>query len=208
MKSRTFTVISLLFFLITLDSLAQSSEFYPLGDIKPGQKGYGKTVFEGNKTEEFEVEVLGVLKNIRPKQNLILTRLSGNRVDRTGVFAGMSGSPVYIDNKLVGAIAYSFPFSREPIAGITPIRETVDIFKEKPGIRSIRASQVNLNELHGITNSNWLQSDFECPEKPLTLTWPDYPTQTKLQPIATPLNFSGFSARIGKSLSSSGKSRS
>ena len=88
MQSRTFTVISLLFFLITLSSLAQSPEFYPLEDIKPGQKGYGKTVFEGNKTEEFEVEVLGVLKNIRPKQNLILTRLSGNRVDRTGVFAG------------------------------------------------------------------------------------------------------------------------
>lgn len=202
MQSRTFTVISLLFFLITLSSLAQSPEFYPLEDIKPGQKGYGKTVFEGNKTEEFEVEVLGVLKNIRPKQNLILTRLSGNRVDRTGVFAGMSGSPVYIDNKLVGAIAYSFPFSREPIAGITPIRETVDIFKEKPGIRSIRTNQVNLNELHRVTNSNWLQSDFARPEKPLALTWPDYPTQTKLQAIATPLNFSGFSGHTINTFSS------
>jgi len=202
MKSITFTVTSWLFFLITLSSLAQSQEFYPLGDIKLGQKGYGKTVFEGNKTEEFGVEVLGILKNIRPKQNLILTRLSGSRVDRTGVFAGMSGSPVYIDNKLVGAIAYSFPFSREPIAGITPIRETVDIFKEKPGIRSIRASQVNLNELHKVTNSNWLQSGFARPEKPLALTWPDYPTQTKLQAIATPLNFSGFSGHTINTFSS------
>ena len=202
MKSRTVIAISSLFFLITLNSLAQSPEFYPLEDIKPGQKGYGKTVFEGTKTEKFGVEVLGILKNIRPKQNLILTRLSGNRVDRTGVFAGMSGSPVYIDNKLVGAIAYSFPFSREPIAGITPIRETVDIFKEKPGIRSIRTSQVNLNELHRITNSDWLQSDFARPENSLALAWPDYPTQTKLQAIATPLNFSGFSGHTINAFSS------
>ena len=193
MKSRIVIAISALFVLITLRSLAQSQEFYPLGDIKPGQKGYGKTVFKGTKTEKFGVEVLGILKNIRPKQNLILARLSGNRVDRTGVFAGMSGSPVYIDNKLVGAIAYSFPFSREPIAGITPIREIVDIFREKPGIRSIRTNRANLNEFHKVINSDWLQSDFDHPPKPLALAWPNYPTQTKLQAIATPLSLSGFS---------------
>ena len=104
-------------------------QLFPLEDLKPGMKGTARTVFSGTETQEFGVEVLGVLPGFPgPRQSAIIARLSGSNVDRTGVFAGMSGSPVYIDGKLVGAIAYSFPFSREPIAGITPIKQMIDLF--------------------------------------------------------------------------------
>src|SRR6185369_11806207 len=106
-------------------------EIFALEDLRPGMKGTARTVFSGTETQEFGVEVLGVLPGFPgPRQSAIIARLSGSNVDRTGVFAGMSGSPVYIDGKLVGAIAYSFPFSREPIAGITPIKQMIDLFNK------------------------------------------------------------------------------
>jgi hypothetical protein len=86
-------------------------------------KGIGKTVFSGDRIEEFQVEILGVLDNIGPKQSLILARLSGGPLAKTGVLQGMSGSPVYIEGRLVGALAMAFPFSTEPIGGIRPIEE-------------------------------------------------------------------------------------
>ena len=92
-----------LFFLVSLPLIGQSVEFYPLESIQPGQRGYGKTVFEGTRVDTFEVEILGVLKNVGPKQNMILARLSGGPIARTGVFAGMSGSPVYIVDKFGGS---------------------------------------------------------------------------------------------------------
>jgi len=182
MTFRALATLPLLFALATLDSLAQSSEFYPLGSLKPGQRGYGKTVFEGTRAEEFEVEILGVLKNVGPKQDLILARLSGDRIDRTGIFAGMSGSPVYIDDRLIGAVAYSFPFAREPIAGITPIREMVDIFKEKPGVRPRRAGRVNPYELYQLADFPLARSSFAWPAAPLGFSLPGQQTPAKLQP--------------------------
>ncbi len=98
-------------------------ELFPISDIRPGLKGTGKTVFSGTTVEEFQVEILGVLENAGPKQSIILGRLSGGPLERTGVMQGMSGSPVYIGGKLVGAVAMAFPFSKEPIAGIRPIAE-------------------------------------------------------------------------------------
>ena len=102
---------------------APTLQLFPLEDLKPGMKGTARTVFSGSEAQDFGVEVLGVLPGFPgPRQSAIIARLSGSNVEKTGVFAGMSGSPVYIDGKLVGAIAFSFPFSREPIAGITPIK--------------------------------------------------------------------------------------
>jgi hypothetical protein len=102
-------------------------EIFALEDLKPGMKGTARTVFSG--TEEFGVEVLGILPGFPgPRQSAIIAKLSGPNVEKTGVFAGMSGSPVYIDGKIVGAIAFSFPFSKEPIAGITPIKQMIDLF--------------------------------------------------------------------------------
>src|SRR5215470_786235 len=106
-------------------ALSAQSALFPLKDIKPGMRGTGRTVFSGNKIEDFQVEILGVLENIGPKESLILARLSGGPLDHTGVMQGMSGSPVYIDGKLAGAVAIAFPFAKDPIAGIRPIEAMV-----------------------------------------------------------------------------------
>ncbi len=90
-------------------------------DVRPGLRGIGKTVFQGDHIEDFQVEILGVLQNFGPKQPIILARLSGGPLAETGILQGMSGSPVYIDGKLLGAVALGFPFSKQPIAGIQPI---------------------------------------------------------------------------------------
>ncbi|HEX8353918.1 MAG TPA: hypothetical protein VF611_13510, partial [Pyrinomonadaceae bacterium] len=110
---------------------AQKVEYYALEDVRAGQKGTARTVFAGAEPQEFGLEVLGVLPGFpAPRKSVIIARLSGKEVERTSVFAGMSGSPVYIDGKLVGAIAYAFPFAKEPIAGITPIRQMVEMFEQ------------------------------------------------------------------------------
>jgi hypothetical protein len=100
----------------------------PLDDVRPGMVGVGRTVFAGEKQEEFQAHILGVLRNvIAPKRDLILARLAGGPLARTGVIAGMSGSPVYIDGRLIGAVSYALgQFATEPIAAITPIGEMID----------------------------------------------------------------------------------
>ena len=93
-------------------STPKAPPIFPLEDIKPGLKGTARTVFSGTEAQEFGVEVLGVLPGFQgPHQSAIIARLTGANVEKTGVFAGMSGSPVFIDGKIVGAIAFSFPFS-------------------------------------------------------------------------------------------------
>ncbi|NTU51622.1 MAG: hypothetical protein HGA94_04185, partial [Candidatus Aminicenantes bacterium] len=99
----------------------------PLAQVKPGMKGRGRSVFQGQAIEEFEAEILGVLANVQPKRNVILARLRGRGLESTGVISGMSGSPVYIDGKLIGAVAYGFSFQKEAIAGITPIEEMLAV---------------------------------------------------------------------------------
>ncbi len=88
-------------------------------------QGTGKTVFAGNTISEFNVEILGVLENVGPKQSLILGKFSGGPLEHTGVMQGMSGSPVYVGGKLIGAVALGFPYSKDPIAGIRPIEEMI-----------------------------------------------------------------------------------
>lgn len=112
-----------LLFPLLASSLAAQVAILPLAEVKPGLKAVGRTVFEGGKIEDFGVEILGVLENAGPKQSIILARLSGGPIAHTGVLQGMSGSPVYADGKLLGAVALSFPFSKDPIAGIRPIEE-------------------------------------------------------------------------------------
>jgi hypothetical protein len=90
-------------------------------EVRTGQKGYGLSVFTGSEPERFDVEVIGVMRNLRPEQSYILARLTGHDLERSGVSAGMSGSPVFLDGRLAGAVAFSWPFSHDAIAGITPI---------------------------------------------------------------------------------------
>ena len=87
--------------------------------------GTGKTVFAGNTISDFDVEILGVLENVGPQQSLILGKFSGGPLEHTGVMQGMSGSPVYVGGKLIGAVALGFPYSKDPIAGIRPIEEMI-----------------------------------------------------------------------------------
>lgn len=117
MIARTLGVLSL-----ALGACAQTA-LMPLSEVRAGMKGTGKTVFSGTRIEEFQVEVLGVLENTGPKQSIILGRLSGGPLAHSGVLQGMSGSPVYVNGWLIGAVATAFAFSKDPIAGIRPIEE-------------------------------------------------------------------------------------
>lgn len=113
---------------------AKDPRFIGLDEIKPGMKGVAYTVFKGSVPEEFGVEVLGVLPGYpNPRGSAIIIKLSGANAERTSVFAGMSGSPVYFDGRLAGAIAFSFPFAKEPMGGVTPIRQMIDLFEQGSG---------------------------------------------------------------------------
>jgi hypothetical protein len=103
-----------------------SDSYWRVNDIRPGMKGIGRTVMKGAKVETFNVEVLGVLRNTSPGRDMVLCRLAGLGLENTGVIAGMSGSPVWIDGKLLGAVAYAWPYGKEPIAGVTPFVQMRD----------------------------------------------------------------------------------
>lgn len=120
---------------LALAALPASTAYMPVEAVKPGMIGIGKTVFQGTRIDEFKVIVLGVLRNVAgPRRTLILARLEGGPLATTGVIAGMSGSPVYFDGKLAGAISYSLgSFSKEPIAGITPIAEIIEAADARTG---------------------------------------------------------------------------
>src|SRR5215207_5451450 len=139
-------------------NLAGPSVFMPLAEVKEGMRGTARTVFRGNEPEDFSVEILGVIPGaIGPKQDLIVGRISGGASDRTSVFAGMSGSPVYINGKLVGAISYSFPFSKEPICGITPIEQMISIFERKEGAKAA-SSEPRAVSFAEMASTNWTAS--------------------------------------------------
>src|SRR5215831_16322626 len=127
MKIRVFLTAALLAG-VGLVRVPAAPALMPIDEVKPGMVGTGRTVFEGAELKDFKVHILGVLKNVQaPKRDLILARLEGGPLAETGVIAGMSGSPVYIDGRLVGAVSYSIgAFAKEPIAGITPIGEMIE----------------------------------------------------------------------------------
>ncbi len=151
---------------------------FPLSEVHRGLHGVAYTVFEGTQPEAMDVEILGVLKNVLgPDQDMILARLHGSKPEYTGVVAGMSGSPVYVDGKLLGALSYRIgQFSKEPIAGITPIAEmlavngTAEPEVMRAGTRSA---------------AMWMPQT----ESPAAAT----ADATDIHPIETPLLLSGFS---------------
>ena len=106
---------------------AQSEDILPLDQVQPGMQGYAYTIFAGDQVEKFDLEVIGVMPNfLGPKQSIILVQLKGPKVEHTGVVAGMSGSPVYIEGKLAGALSLKLGiFTKEPIAGVTPIADVL-----------------------------------------------------------------------------------
>src|SRR6516164_11163982 len=130
---RSFLASSLAILVAVLCLRGQDSpQFFSVNDVRPGLKGVGRTVFEGDRIEEFQVEISGVLKNVlAPKRDVILAHLSGARLEKTGVVAGMSGSPVYVKGKLLGAVAIAFPFSKDSYALITPIQDMLEVVPEQ-----------------------------------------------------------------------------
>lgn len=108
------------------DGIAARPDVLSVDQLAPGMKGYGLTVFEGTTPDKFEVEIIGVLKNFQPRQDLILIKTKHPRLDAAKVVAGMSGSPIYIGGKMIGAYAYGWTFGSEPVAGVTPIRNMLD----------------------------------------------------------------------------------
>jgi hypothetical protein len=161
-----------------------STSFFPLSQVHRGLHGTAYTVFEGTQPEAMEVEILGVLHNaIGPHQDMILARLHGAKPEYSGVVAGMSGSPVYIDGKLVGALAYRIgEFSKEPIAGITPIGEMLEV-RDESHDAELSAEKKGL----GIRDQG-----TELRAQSSAIRAQDVNT-ADVRPIETPLVFSGFS---------------
>ncbi|MGA2923471.1 MAG: SpoIVB peptidase S55 domain-containing protein [Candidatus Sulfotelmatobacter sp.] len=168
----------------------QNPPTIPVSQIHAGMRGEAYTVFEGVKPESMEVEVLGVLHNVNgPKGDVILVRLHGQKVEYTGVVAGMSGSPVYLDGKLAGALAFRIgEFSKEPIAGVTPIADMLEInaLDRSPAEESA-AAKPTLNTVAGKTGAPG--EIAALPGSALDSTgFANY-----LKPIEAPLVFNGFS---------------
>ena len=192
------SVSILLLFLCGSLSEAQTG-FFRTSDLKPGMKGTGKTCFQGSVPEEFQVEILGVMRGAAPGAEAVLARLTGGALEHVGVFEGMSGSPVFIDGKLLGAVAFSFPFAKEAVAGITPIQQMVDAFTEAPRA-TIQGPRVILKK------SMLWEYQLKLPEPaqpfgaPVSLldaqTLPPLAPYSghALTPIATPLSLGGVSA--------------
>src|SRR6204780_2709058 len=131
-----FKLVAALLLTAALPAAHAALSIMPLKDVRAGMHGTGKTVFQGDKIEDFQVEILGVLENTGPKESLILGRLSGGPLEHTGVMQGMSGSPVYVDGKLIGAVAMAFPYAKDPIAGIRPIEEMLKVDSAPPPRRT------------------------------------------------------------------------
>jgi hypothetical protein len=161
-------------------------------DVRPGMKGVGRTVIKGTKVETFQAEVLGVLKNTSPGRDLIVCRLSGLDLDKTGVIAGMSGSPVYIENKLLGAVAYAWPYGKEPIAGITPFCQMdgfVEAFERRDLLRANKPTRVGLRQPLVIEGQEFDTITIAQGFEEATPTWSD---GLWLMPLRTPLSATGF----------------
>lgn len=174
-------------------------ELFPLDQVQPGLKGVGKTIFQGNKIEEFQVEVLGVLKNaLAPKRDIILARLSGGPLEKTGVIAGMSGSPVYVDGKLMGAVALSFPLSKEAIAGITPIEDMLSVVPVPlpPDTRIVQRPVIRIARIPGSAGGfRFLPEENE--ENPdWSQLLPRSGGEGSFPGLRLPLQFGGFPAEV------------
>ena len=188
-----FTVFSTLSAIAADSPAAQApktTQTIPVSQIHTGMRGVAYTVFEGTKPEPMDVEVLGVLKNMNgPKGDIILVRLHGQKVEYTGVVAGMSGSPVYFDGKLAGALAFRIgEFSKEPIAGVTPIADMLEInaFDKSPaGI----TDAANPSSIQAATKT----SGPGVAQTPEVQNYANY-----LKPIEAPLVFNGFSEEAVK----------
>jgi hypothetical protein len=182
------------------DSVSQATLFDParhmhLSEVQPGMKGYGLTVFQGTKIEKFGVEVIDVVKNFNPKYDVILVRCEGDLLEHSGAIEGMSGSPIYLYDasgkaKMVGAFAYGWPLSKDPLGGVQPIEYMLKLPDNPVTPKAETAAAMVAGE-----TPRWSLDEMPAPwgrghahgsEMMPTLSWPGY-GQIPLQPLATPV---------------------
>lgn len=179
-------------------------------DVRPGMKGYGLSVFSGIKPEKFDAEVVGVRHGVYPKQDIILCKLTSPYLVDIGVIAGMSGSPVYLDGRVIGAVAYGWMFAKEPLAGVTPIENMLDVFNSTSHATSETVESARNNTFQAYNTFMQMRRDmtFSTPRKfqsasavkidPADIAAPykqefKITDQTAMEPLATPLFISGAS---------------
>lgn len=197
-----------------LSGLQAAAPHMPVSEIRPGMVGVGHSVFEGTRVDQFKVHIIGVLENvIGTRRSLILAKLEGGPLAHTGVIAGMSGSPVYVDGKLIGAVSYALgSFSKEPIAGITPIAEMTDatmMNQPRPAAARVHVEfPLTQERLTAAFRQalNWNRPFADRPDEAhlagmnsvAGLTGGQL--GTLLRPIATPLVMSGFEPEVADTL--------
>jgi hypothetical protein len=131
---------------LLLPLLLSATDILPLSEIRPGMKGIGKTIFKGSEIEQFDFEVLGIQENaLGPGKSIIWTELHNPILTETGVMQGMSGSPLYIDGRIIGAVAYGMSYAKKPIAGVTPIQDILKTSEYNTPTISVEISNINFN---------------------------------------------------------------
>ncbi|CAN5744481.1 SpoIVB peptidase S55 domain-containing protein [soil metagenome] len=167
------------------------STYWDVREIRPGMKGTGQTVMVGTALEEFEAEVLGVLRDVSPGRDMVLCRLSGCNLEHAGIIQGMSGSPIYIDGKLLGAVAYAWEFAKDPIAGVTPFSQMVQY--SRSGERRFAAESGSDRPIRS-TAGGFDPIDWSILSNPADFA--PRPTSSAglggMKPIATPVSATGF----------------
>ncbi|HEX4380392.1 MAG TPA: SpoIVB peptidase S55 domain-containing protein [Candidatus Acidoferrum sp.] len=178
---------------------AQSTDILPLSQVRPGMQGYAFTIFAGDQIEKFDLEVIGVMPNfLGPQQSIILVQLKGEKVEHTGVVAGMSGSPVYLDGKLAGALSLKLGvFTKEAIGGVTPIEDILHPAGPNNATPVSASMQPQTQSPAPTYSSTQVQSQSQPQQVALplpreTASHNGLPSGSSLEPIATPLVFSGF----------------
>jgi hypothetical protein len=183
--------------LCAFSNAASRDDFFRVDDLRPGMKGIVKTCFQGTEPEDFDVEILGVLRGVSPGADAVLARFSGGALEKTGIFSGMSGSPVFIDGKLLGAVAFSYAYVTEAIGGITPIDQMISVVEEPEALPS------------GMIYKKSRLWDYKLPLPSSGLKATDLPEIAppgarlsdggrRLIPIVTPVSLGGFDSRAIK----------
>jgi hypothetical protein len=200
------TLLAVSIALATAFSASAATTTMPLSQVHKGMHGYGETVFDGTTLQKFDVEITGILQNIGPGQDLILAKVSGPVVDRAGVIAGMSGSPIYVDGKVIGALSYSWQFEKEAVAGITPIDEMLKISQidgRPVGVLAAATPRMSGSEFLKAIIDHKTSEKFESMMSSMTGASPAAAI-AGARPIAVPLSMSSFApdtlGRFGKYL--------
>jgi len=167
------------------------STYWRVEAIRPGMSGVGKTVMVGTKLEEFEAEVLGVMRNVSPGRDMILCRLRGANLDHAGIIQGMSGSPIYVEGKLLGAVAYAWEFAKDPIAGVTPFEQMVEFARSSDRRLAAEREGGRVRAAPTPTTSGWSWSVLDDSHPQAAL-----PTNSAglggMKPIGTAVAATGF----------------